>query len=290
MVTAKIELMLALATFVIFPTIASAQASTVASGQVVITEVMYDVSGADTGREWVEFFNTGEGAVKLTTWKLYENGTKHKIVAASGVNTLAPHTYAIVADNPAKFRTDWPQFSGVLFDSAFSLSNDGETIALLDASSTEIASVSYQGSSGAAGDGNSLNRSPENTSAFTPHTPSPGAVMSTAVIPPPPPKPTAVKTPAPRTSVKTGTTVKKTTVSDGSASPTGVIIGDAPVQEDPVQSNDFSPESQTAAPTPIAPRSWWWGGAAALALLGGGAMVAARSKAKSEWKIEESSG
>lgn len=274
----------------IIPTIVSAQTSTLSSGQtptmlsgeLVITEIMYDVPGADTGREWVEVFNTSSNPVKLTAWKLFENGTKHKIVAASGVDTLVPNTYAVIADNPAAFRADWPQFSGVLFDSVFSLGNSGDTIALYDASSTEISSVSYQSSWGAAGDGNSLNRVPGDTGAFSPHTPSPGAPISTSVIPPPAPKQTVA---AP--SLRTRTQTSKNPVHATTGTSNNAIIGDVAAQEDPTPSNDSAPVSQTATPFLLVSSKWWWIGASALALLGAGAMFISRSKAKNEWEISE---
>ena len=268
----------------------------IASAQVVSTEIMYDVPGADTGREWVEVYNAGANSVPLSSWRLLENGTKHKIVAASGVDSLAPQSYAVIAEDPAKFRTDWPQFSGTLFDSTFSLGNDSDTIELYDASSTQISSASYQSSSGAAGDGNSLNASPGGSGAFTPHTPSPGAPMSTAVIPPPPPKQVPVKLSTSRVSPKPVPTARKNAPSGNVPAPSRTIIGEAPAQEDlTLASTDASHGSQTATPlagqaAPIAPRSWWWMGAGVLALLGGGAMFVSRSKAKDEWKIEESSG
>src|SRR5262249_12463335 len=151
------------------------------------TEIMYDTPGSDSGREWIELYNGGTNPVPLTQWKLFENATNHKITAVQGGNTLAPNTYAVIADNAADFKSDWPQFSGPLFDSAFSLSNEGETIALHDASSTSIDSVSYQSSLGGAGDGNSLNRAP-GTSDFVARSPTPGTAMSQNAIPPPPPK------------------------------------------------------------------------------------------------------
>src|SRR4051812_46838445 len=92
-----------------------------AFAQVVITEIMYDLpTGSDSGREWIEIYNAGSESVKLTGWKLFENSTNHKISAVSGGDALLPSSYTVIADNAEKFKADWPQFSGQLFDSTFS--------------------------------------------------------------------------------------------------------------------------------------------------------------------------
>ncbi|OGG91116.1 hypothetical protein A3H16_04290 [Candidatus Kaiserbacteria bacterium RIFCSPLOWO2_12_FULL_53_8] len=266
----------------LMPGAAFAQAPTVPSGQVVITEIMYDLSsGSDSGREWIEIFNSGTAPVKLTGWKMFENGTNHKIAAVSGGDSIAPSTYAVIADNSAKFRADWPNFSGQLFDSTFSLGNDGETIALHTASSTDINSVSYQSSLGAAGDGNSLNRAPGDAS-FIARSPSPGTAMSINVIPPPPPKA------APIAKTKTKTTTKKSAAKSAPADPTYVAntLPDVPVSEaDPEQ---VATADTAAAAAPASNSSYlWWAAAAGLALLAAASIVAAKRYGKNDWNIIE---
>jgi hypothetical protein len=259
-----------------------------AHAQVVITEIMYDLpSSSDSGREWVEVYNASTVPVVLTGWKLYENGTNHKITAVSGSNTLAPGAYAVIADNAANFKTGWPEFSGQLFDSAFSLSNSGETIVLRNASSSDIDAVTYQSSWGASGDGNSLNRlpaqagAPEHSDTFVARRPSPGAAMSPDAISPPPPK----AAPLP----KTKTTVAKipsSSTADDSA-PAQEIVGDIP----PAPAPDAQAAGETAAVAAAAPGSspsyMWWGAAVVLALAAGGSLVAARRFGKREWDIIE---
>jgi len=45
-----------------------------------ITEVMYNPAGNDTGREWVELYNSGSAAVTLTAgtngWKLNDGSNQ----------------------------------------------------------------------------------------------------------------------------------------------------------------------------------------------------------------------
>jgi len=250
----------------------------VAFAQVVITEVMYDPAGADTGHEWIEVYNTTQTPVKLTDLKLFENGTNHKIVA-QGSDMLAPSSYAVVASNPTDFKSDWPQFNGVLFKSAFNLSNSGETIALRTTSSTDVDTVSYSSSLGGAGDGNSLNRAPGDTS-FVARAPSPGSPMSSAAIPPPAPK----QAPVPKT--KTTPTRKSTSLSANSPYTPNVVA--APEAEQTTVPEVRAENAAAAAPVSSSNTSYlWWIAAAGLALLAAASIVVAKRFGKSEWDIVE---
>src|SRR3989344_4319339 len=42
------------------------------AASVQITELMYDLEGADNGFEWVEITNTGSTAVDVGKWRLFE--------------------------------------------------------------------------------------------------------------------------------------------------------------------------------------------------------------------------
>ncbi len=173
-----------------------------ASAQVVITEIMYDLmEGSDTGREWIEVQNTGSESVNLVEWKLYENDTNHGLKAMGG-ETLTPGAYAIISDNPAKFATDWPSYSGLVFDSAFALNNTGETVVLrcCGKEPTDRDSVTYNNTGGGNGDGLSLHRSGSTIIAARP---SPGS--GTVEVPTPQPKepaPEPEPTPPPKQQVQ----------------------------------------------------------------------------------------
>lgn len=73
--------------------------------------------------------------------------------------------YAVIADNPEQFLIDYPDYEGLLFDSAFSLNNSGETISITDDT------VTYSSEIGANGDGNSLQLSGD---IFISASPTPG--------------------------------------------------------------------------------------------------------------------
>lgn len=126
-----------------------------AYADVTFSEIMYDPLGADTGHEWVEVHNTGFEVVDLSGWKFFEANTNHGLSLVQGAGII-PDGYAVIVDDPAKFEADWPSYSGVLFDSSFSLSNSGEALSLKDDSGDVTDSVTYDPSLGAGGDGNSL--------------------------------------------------------------------------------------------------------------------------------------
>jgi len=126
------------------------------SAQVLISEIMYNPEGTDSGREWVEFYNSGDAGVDISEYKFFENGTGHKLKLILGDTILDSDKYVVIADNSEKFLIDYPDFDGDLFDSAFSLKNTGEEIAILNDSGTEIDSFEYSADLGANGDGNSL--------------------------------------------------------------------------------------------------------------------------------------
>jgi len=144
---------------------------------VSISEVMYDPTGSDDGHEWIEVYNSG-ASFDLSKWKLFEGGTNHGISAYSGGSSLATGGYAVLVDNPSKFLTDWPSFSGQIFDTVFSggLNNtNGEIVILRSDSLTDIDSITYSPALGANGDGNSLQKV---GSSFTASSPTPGSAIN----------------------------------------------------------------------------------------------------------------
>ena len=124
---------------------------------VIINEIMYDLEGSDEGREWIEIFNTAENSVDLTEWKFYESETNHNLKLIQGSITIPSGGYAVIADNDKKFLEDYSDYTGILFDSTFSLSNTGESIAIKN-DDLLIDQVNYSSDWGAKGDGNSLQR------------------------------------------------------------------------------------------------------------------------------------
>ncbi|MSU55641.1 MAG: PKD domain-containing protein [Candidatus Taylorbacteria bacterium] len=161
--------------FIIF--IASFFIGRAVNAQMVLDEIMYDLPGTDTGREWVEVLNTGNSSVEIstTTWKFFEADTNHSLSLFRGDLLIPPSSYFVIVDDPQKFLLDWPSFNGTIFDSTFSLSNTGEIIALKNDSITVVDQVNYTSSEGANGDGNSLQK---NGSIWKPVSPTPGQPSS----------------------------------------------------------------------------------------------------------------
>ncbi len=126
-------------------------------GALSFSEIMYDPEGADTGREWVEIRNDGD-QVAINSYKLFESNTNHAISSFQGGAVLSSGGYAIIADNPAKFLEDFPSYTGVLFDSSFSLSNAGELLVLKDSAGQTLDSLTYSPALGGNDDGTTLSK------------------------------------------------------------------------------------------------------------------------------------
>lgn len=295
----------------------------ITSAQVVITEIMYDLEGGDSNREWVEVQNTGTEVVTFADWKLFENKTNHGITSISG-ETLSPGSYAIIADDAEKFKSDWPSYTGLLFDSAFSLNNTGEALLLrcCGKEPTDRDSVSYLSEQGGAGDGSSLHRS---GSAFTSGKPSPGTGAVIAVAPLPPPLPSQTPPPAPPPPPQPQQTAPTTTQAvPAPVSPmpptvqNNVVETPQTVTSTPARAESTPPPKKKTPPKKPAPQvaesiqeveekalpapvaqtaaaplvassrqdSWmWWGGAVAISLLGAyGAFALGKTQASRKEK------
>lgn len=133
----------------------SASTSTSQLPNLHINEVMYDALDADVGHEWIEILNKGTSTASLTSIKLLEGGSQHALTLARGVQELPQGAYAIITDDANTFIAERASPDVPVFGSTFSLSNDGESLALMIGDRT-IDSFSYASSSGADGDGDSL--------------------------------------------------------------------------------------------------------------------------------------
>ncbi|NQV18043.1 MAG: lamin tail domain-containing protein [Armatimonadetes bacterium] len=71
------------------------------SQNIVINEVLYDPTGADTGYEWIELYNAGEQSVNLSSWMIQKAGIQFGLVYAfelfSGYS-IAPHSYFLIGE------------------------------------------------------------------------------------------------------------------------------------------------------------------------------------------------
>lgn len=138
----------------------AAMAPSFCGAEIIISEIMYDPSGSDAKREWVEIHNSGEFAVALNGWK-FVDASNHILNAppkngGRGGLVIAPGEYAIIASDAATFLSEYPSVVTVI-DSAMSLKNAGGTIGLIRQSGGTV-SAAYTSDLGAHGDGASLQR------------------------------------------------------------------------------------------------------------------------------------
>ncbi|QQG37907.1 MAG: lamin tail domain-containing protein [Candidatus Kaiserbacteria bacterium] len=159
---------------------AAAFIPSIVEGQVVISEIMYDVAsgvGADDTREWIEVFNAGASSVSIVGWKI-NDGSNHVLSeppanGGLGSLTIQSGAYAILADDAATFRALYPSVTTVI-DTLLDLSNTTDTITLINADGAVVDTVAYTKDQGAAGDGNSLQRSSAAGTALFATGPTPG--------------------------------------------------------------------------------------------------------------------
>jgi hypothetical protein len=239
-----------------------------AAAQVTITEIMYDLAeGSDSGREWIEIY--AAGTVDLAKLKLVENGSNHAIKAMNGASVPAG-TYAVIADNPAKFLAGNPGYAGLLFDSAFSLKNQGESIAIADAAGNAIDLVTYTNASG-NGTGDSLQRHPGGNQ-FDAGAPTPGLGIPLSGL------------------VKSAPRQKAAKKAAAAATPVSEIRGAVEGKSDFPSS---SPVSLTASVGSSGTSLAWWLAPLFLAGTAGAGISLSRHYRRSEWdiieEIEESS-
>lgn len=133
--------------------------------EVVITEVMYDVSseiGGDADREWIEIYNNGSEEADLTGWK-FNDGSNHNLNipplgGGQGSIIIPAGSYAVISGSASTFLSLFPGFSGSVIDTVMSLKNDEDTLKILKSDGSIASEFSYTSEMGASGDGKSLQR------------------------------------------------------------------------------------------------------------------------------------
>ena len=76
-----------------------------AHAQIVITKVVYDPPGPNTGHQWIEIQNTGSEPIDLGAKdiRLFDTTGNHLIKGYAGSNTILAHGASIViAQNPTE--------------------------------------------------------------------------------------------------------------------------------------------------------------------------------------------
>src|SRR3989344_2621158 len=133
--------------------------SSFVSADVIINEIMYNLDGSDTDREWIEIVNKGTGDVDLTNFVIKDSpeSSNHPLSSSMGGFVLSGGGYGVIASDANKFRTDWPSFDGILLTANFTLGNEKETISIKPTKDLPASSeVTYESKQGASGNGKSL--------------------------------------------------------------------------------------------------------------------------------------
>ncbi len=123
-----------------------------------INEIFYNPEGNDEGQEWVEIKNEDDGIISITDdWRFSERENKHFIIPSQETLSIEPGGYAVIANSTSSFLEAYPDFTGTLFKSSFSLNNSSATLALYNGD-LELDAVSYASSSGGYENGKSLQK------------------------------------------------------------------------------------------------------------------------------------
>ena len=243
------------------------------AAQIIISEIMYDVSGSDSKAEWVELQNVGTTAIDISKWKI-NDGSNHVFNPApkngsKGSLMLSPGAFLILTADAPTFLSAHKSIGVSVIDTVLSLSNAGGNLALYDASSTLMDSASYSKEGGANGNGESLQKI---NGAFVPGTPTPGTTNSATRLP----STVVDKAPAP-----SKIAIKKTKAHEASpsTSPEKAVEEKIPETDTSVIPRVENSDSLFSSP--------WAYGALGTALLGAGAAFVAGRKKKDEWDIVE---
>ena len=129
----------------------SVENATTCVPKIKITEVMYNPTGSDSKREWIEIYNAGNCSVNLSEWRFWESNkdfdqskNNHRLKLYRGSWVLEPGDYAIIASDAKTFANEHPSASCTLIDSSFSLANYGEEIEIKNSTLDVVDSFDYR--------------------------------------------------------------------------------------------------------------------------------------------------
>lgn len=148
-----------------------------ASGGFLITEIMFDPSGGDANREWVEIQNSSSASVDISGYIFQSDGpeSSHHSLAPVGSSSVPGGGYAVIVQNVDAFKADYPGFSGLVFDSSWTglTATSGKTLVIRDDADAVLDQVTYNPTVGGANDGNSQQKNA--TGVWIAAAPTPGA-------------------------------------------------------------------------------------------------------------------
>jgi len=178
----------------LLPALFICSAPFLAHAEVVISEIQYNPQGSDSGREWIELYNSGASDVAMVggtvkgSWRI-SDGSNHTLTdPAGGVGRgsliIPAGGYLIIANDPTDFISG--ENAGGTYSvakSAINLNNIGASISLTDGSGATLDSASYTNGQGGNDDGTSLQR--QESGSWIAGLPTPGAAnTNTASVAP----------------------------------------------------------------------------------------------------------
>jgi len=130
------------------------------SGDVVFSEIMYDVPSTDAGYEWIEIWNMSDAVIDFSEWFIFENNVAHRIdphPESTSDCKVPSGDYLVITSNAEKFTNRWDDVSNEqICDTVISLNNSGERIELFAPTESVIDSIEYAPHESASGTGFSL--------------------------------------------------------------------------------------------------------------------------------------
>jgi beta-lactamase superfamily II metal-dependent hydrolase len=122
------------------PNTSTACSSTPSAGNVILTEVFYDASGSDGGKEWVELYNAGGSSVDLSGYSLGAGGGDYTNTVVQLSGTIAPGATFVVGGSTSDSSNGAPTYDQVA-DFSPDLQNSGSVadgVALFDVAATSV--------------------------------------------------------------------------------------------------------------------------------------------------------
>src|SRR5687767_6460847 len=94
-----------------------------------INEVMYNPSGSDANREWIEIYNNDSEIYNISDWTLVTDNANHIINTNQTNELLLNGSYIVIVQNLSAFLSEYPSVVNIVDSSWTSLSNSvDETI------------------------------------------------------------------------------------------------------------------------------------------------------------------
>ena len=110
------------------------------AGEIVLSEVLYDVQGSDNGFEWVEIFNDGDAPIDLSSYSIGYGGTHYAAATFQLSGTIQPSEYFVIGGPNSDASNANPVFD-IATDFDPDIQNSGATadgIALFNVAAAEI--------------------------------------------------------------------------------------------------------------------------------------------------------